>query len=140
MKSLLTLGFIAFIGMVSAVQHSTASSHGETEQADVAKPTLVMFHSDTCGTCKILGPKLKKTLMDIDPSNINVIRFDYTDRHTIAASKKLAAYTNLVDVQKQYGAKTGFAIIVDGDGKEVHRISATDDVDVIMQAINDHIA
>lgn len=98
-------------------------------QADdmTAKPAAVIFYSDYCGQCRILEPKWKQALQDIEPA-IDVVTFDYTDRERIMASKELAAEHDLTALQKKYGAKTGFVILVK-DGEEKAMITASDSIE-----------
>ena len=107
-------------------------SHAE-EMA--AKPKLVAFHSDNCGSCKVLGPKLMEALNDTS-AEVEFVKFDYTDRTTIEKSKMLASEKGLTDLQKKHGAKTGFALLVSSDGSVAKKFTRGSDESDILAALN----
>lgn len=126
MKTILAITAIALIGLIGTPIFSA-------QAAD--KTNLVLFYSDYCGQCKILEPKLKEALNDVDKGAITFIKFDYTDRDRIMASKDVAAENGLTELQKKYGAKTGFAILTDSDGHELGQLSASDSVEELYKKI-----
>lgn len=138
MKTLMTLAFVAIIGLVGTTIHTHAMDKEHMMKGE--KPTIIMFHADTCGKCKILGPKVKGAVNSLDKNSVNIVKFDYTNRATINSSKELAAEKGLVNLQKKYGAKTGFAVIVDSHGHEVHTISANDSIEAIRSAIQKNLS
>lgn len=131
MKTLLTLATMAFIGVLGMPSGASADEMAkDAMMMDKAKPTVVAFHSDNCGKCKILAPKLMGAVNEAGDS-VNFVKFDYTNRETIGSSKILAAEKGLSDLQKKYGAKTGFAVIVDGEGNET-KINSSDSQEEIL--------
>ncbi|MEM6781934.1 MAG: thioredoxin domain-containing protein, partial [Pseudomonadota bacterium] len=108
-----------------------AHADNHAQAAETTKPTIIAFHSDTCGKCKILGPKMTEAMSLLNDEKFNTVKFDYTNRDTIASSQTLAAEKGLTEIQKSYGAKTGFGVIVDGNGVEIAKISADDSVEAI---------
>ncbi len=128
MKTILAIAALALFGLMALPAVQTAS-------AESGKTSLVLFYADWCPNCKILDPKLKEALSDIDQDKLSMVTFDYTDRERILASKDLAAAKGLTDLQKSYGAKTGFAVLADESGKEISVISSEDSAEIIHDKI-----
>ncbi len=126
--SLLALGFIAFAALPQAF-----ADHPEMMQKEkmVAPVTAVVFFSENCGACKILDPNFKKAMTVINPDTVNVVMFDFSNADSIAKSKALAAEKNLTSLLDSYGAKTGFIVLLDHNGKEVDRLGSSDDSSAI---------
>lgn len=118
--SLLTLAFVALAGIPQAAK--------AMEGDHMASPAVkaVAFHSDNCGSCKILGPKMKEAMGAINKDKIDVVKFDFTDSNTIAETKKLAASKGVSNLLEQYGAKTGFVVLLDANGKEINKLKVDD--------------
>ena len=55
----------------------------------------VVFYSDTCGSCKILEPKMEAAMQAVNMDKINVVKFDFSNKETIEATKMLAAEFSL---------------------------------------------
>ncbi len=130
MKIFYALALIACIGLFAA--HGAKAE--DSSMSDL--PKLIVFHADYCGQCKILQPKLDKALSTLDKDAFTIIKFDYTSRETIMNSKDIAAKNNLTDIQKNYGAKTGFAVIVNRQGHEETLVSSSDTVEEITNSLN----
>ena len=94
----------------------------------MAEPTLkaIAFHSDSCGSCKILGPKMKDAMGAINQDRIDVVKFDFTNKETIAKTKELANSKGVNNILQQFGAKTGFVVIVNKDGNVVDKLKVND--------------
>ena len=97
---ILTLVLFAFSSQTSAENMAKET---------MAKPntTVVAFHADWCGGCKILGPKMEKVMNSLDDetkAKFTKVKFDFTDDTTKAASKAMAE-------------EKGFAGIFPGEGK-----------------------
>lgn len=126
MKSLLTMAFalLAFIPQPHAM-----------EEAEVAAPLVkaVSFHSDSCGACKVLAPKIKEAMSAVNMDKIEVVKFDFTNKGTIEATKSLAAEKGLSDLLQKYGAKTGFVVLVNARGDQVETIKSDDDAEDIAE-------
>lgn len=128
--SLLTLAFITIAGLPNTVKamddHKMATPTVETS---VIK--AVAFHSDTCGSCKILGPKMKEALGVINKDRLDVVKFNFTDKDTIAKTRELAASKDVEAILQKFGAKTGFVALVNGKGEVVDKLNARDSVSEI---------
>lgn len=129
MKTLLALFTLALL-TISA----TPKANAEEMMMHPTKK-LVVFYADYCGQCKILEPKMMKALEQIDGDSYKMVKFDYTSRETIMDSKELAQEEGVSDLQKSYGAKTGFAVIADERGKEIALISANKSADEIVEIL-----
>lgn len=120
MKTFLSLAIMAFasvMGITGAAQAEEAA----------AKPKLVAFHSDTCGSCKILGPKVEKALNAVNPNAVEFIKLDFTNEATKTASLNLAQEKGIAAAQKQFGTKTGIAVLVDANGQVVEKFTKSSD-------------
>lgn len=107
---------------------------------DSAPVKAVAFHSDSCGSCKILGPRMKEATKNVSPDKLEVVKFDFTNKQTIEATKKLAAEKKVGHILNEYGAKTGFVVLVDASGKEVDKIKVDDNVDAITKKLATAVA
>lgn len=120
--SLLTLAF----AVLTFLPQSFAMD-GKTDTMTKTAVTAVAFHSDNCGSCKVLGPKMKEAMNAINQDKVDVVKFDFTNKNTIEATKILAANKNLNDILQQYGAKTGFVVLLNAEGKEVDKLKVGHD-------------
>ena len=116
MKTLLTMAFalLAFIPQTFAMD---GAMHKDAMEAPKAK--AVMFYSDSCGSCKILDPKMTEAMSAINTDMIDVVKFDFSSKDTIEATKALATEKGVDSVLQSYGAKTGFVVLLDSEGNEV---------------------
>ncbi len=128
MKSLLTLAFalLAFTPISHAMEEADM-------MAENAVPTVkaVVFYSDSCGSCKILEPKMKKAMKAINMDNVDVVKFDFSNKKAIEATKILADDKGLSDLLQKFGAKTGFVTLLNNDGAIVETIGVNDSVEDI---------
>lgn len=116
MKKLLSILALAIIAIAP---QAIADNHGD--KASMIKPmeaktTIVAFHADWCGGCKILGPKVGEVLGALDDetkAKFNMVKFDFTDDTTKAASKALAMEKGLGDIYPEGKPSTGVLKIVD---------------------------
>jgi thiol-disulfide isomerase/thioredoxin len=129
MKSLLTLAF----ALLAFMPQSHATDEAAMEEKPVPVVKAVSFHSDSCGACKVLRPKMMKAMGAVNMDKIDVIKFDFTNKETIEATKALAAEKGLTDLLQKYGAKTGFVVLVDARGKQVETIKFDDDPEDIAE-------
>jgi len=136
MKTLLTLTLMAFFAVLGAPANAD-----EMHKTEMMSPstTLVMFHSDNCGSCKTLGPKLKEAINTVGEDKLNIVKFDYTNRDTIEKSKMVASEEGLSALQKQYGSKTGFAVLLDENGNEIEKISSGKSVEHITKSLHNAV-
>ncbi len=125
MKTLLTLAvaMMVFVPTVFAMEHG--HSHDKMEEA--APVTAVVFYAANCGSCKILEPRMMEAMKAVNMDKINVVKFDFSSKETIAATRTLATEQGVEGVLQQYGAKTGFVVLLDKDGKEVNKLKVDDD-------------
>ena len=103
MKKLLPAIALAAIALsptsFSAVAH--ADTHMMEKKIEAATTTAVAFHADWCGGCKILGPKMKEVMNNLDTetkAKISMVKFDLTDETTKAASKDHAMKKGVSDL------------------------------------------
>lgn len=116
--SILTLAFaiLAFIPLSQAMD----------KKASMANIKAVVFFSETCSSCKILEPRLTEAMNVINPDKLQIVKFDFTDKKKIMATKELAEKQNVNDILQKYGARTGFVSLVNKDGQEVDLINVDD--------------
>ena len=124
--TLLTMAFalLAFIPQVFAMD-------GTVEATKEAPIKAVVFYSDSCGSCKILEPNMMKAMGAINTDKIDVVKFDFSNKDKIAATRTLAADKGVEATLQQYGAKTGFVILLNDKGEEVGKLKVDDDAAAI---------
>lgn len=120
--SILALALVAF---------GTWSVATATESAAETKIQIVAFHSDNCGSCKILAPKMKQAMSAVNKSRIEKVKFDLTNEETKAESLARAKAKGLEDIYNSYAPKTGMVLILDKDGKEAVKITKEDSAEDI---------
>ena len=102
-----------------------------TPEADamIKEPTIkaVVFYSDSCGSCKILDPRMKAALNAVNQDEVKVVKLDFSSKETIEATKTLATTAGVNDVLQKYGAKTGFAVLVNQDGEIIEKLTKKDE-------------
>lgn len=121
--SILTLAF-AFLAALPSFSHAM-DKHMAKDKMMMAKPAVqaVAFHSDSCGSCKILAPKMAAALEAINKDKLDIVQFDYTNVETKAASMSLAGTKGLINVMQEYGPKTGFVLLLNEQGQVVDKIT-----------------
>ncbi len=131
MKTLLTLAFavLAFIPQTFAMDN-----HEMAEKADPAVKAVV-FYAVNCGSCKILEPRIEEAMKAINMNTVDVIKFDFSNKEAIESTKQLAASKNVEAVLNQYGAKTGFVVLIDQNGNEINKLKVDDDTAEIASKI-----
>lgn len=135
MKTIVLSIVFACMGLILTTPVTPAAHAANSD-----RPTLIMFYSDYCGNCRILAPKIKEALNDIEPNKLRIIKFDYTSREQIMASKDLAREAGLTELQKKYGAKTGFAVLTNMSGEEIATLNVDDTTESIHEKISAAIA
>jgi len=113
--SILTLAFavLAYLPQSFAMDGKT---HAMTDKNNVK---AILFYAENCGSCKVLDPRMKEALEVVNKSKIDMIKFDFSNSDAIAATKTTATKMGLNETLQKYGAKTGFAVLLDHNGKEV---------------------
>ncbi len=125
MKTLLTIIALALMALMPA---AFADDHGMMDKMEKtnAKVNAVVFYSDTCGSCKILEPKMKEAMGVINIDRVNVVKLDFSNSETIENSKIKAAENGIDSTLLAYGTKTGFVILVDDAGNEITKLTKDD--------------
>ncbi len=125
MKSLLTIMALALIAVMPA---AFADDHAMMDKMDkeAQKLDVVVFYSDTCGSCKILEPKMMDAMAVLNKDSFNVIKFDFSNKETIAKTRAMATENNVDATLQAYGAKTGFVVLLDNDGNEIEKLTVND--------------
>lgn len=135
--TLLTLAFavLAFLPQSFAMEDSM---HKDT----MAKPVIkaVAFHSDSCGSCKILGPRMKEAMNAINTNKVDVVKFDFTNEESKAKTSALAESKGLTNILQDNGQKTGWVALVNKQGTIVDKIKVDDDTEAIAAKLAKAIA
>jgi thiol:disulfide interchange protein len=103
---------------------------------------VVKFHADWCGSCKILGPQIKKARgkAGLDNSNVLFVKLDLTDATKRNQSALMASALGLAHFYEKNAGKTGFALLVDADNGEIKgRLTKDMNAEAIIQSIQSHI-
>lgn len=121
----------------NAMQPSGMKSNAQdTNAARAPEAILVVFHADWCPGCQALGPKLEKGVMpEIEGEPYLMVELDFTERESNQGEYMLAAL-GLDHLWEQFGRKTGFAVLVDAETKQVlHRYSAQNSTEEMVKGI-----
>lgn len=124
--ALITMGaFAAFIPSANAMDKHMNDKKTMME----GKPavTAVLFFSENCGSCKVIDPRLEAATTAFDDSKFDVVKLDFTNDATKAATKQLAAAKGLTATMTEYGPRTGFALLVNAQGEVVDQIKVDHD-------------
>ena len=97
------------------------------QNIQTGKIKAVAFHSDNCGSCKILGPRMQQAMSIINSKRVQVVKFDFTNKQSTAETQELAAEKNVSHVLEKHGAKSGFVIILNDQGEEVDIVKVDHD-------------
>ena len=108
--------------------------------AKSAEPELfiIKFHADWCGSCQLLGPKIEKARgkAGLDDSAALFIKLDLTDSTTRNQAAMMASALGLGKYFSDNAGKTGFAILVDPESKEIKgRITKDMSAETIIELI-----
>lgn len=117
----MVFAFMAFLPQAFAMEDQNAENATHEKTA-----TAVIFYADNCGACKILEPKMTEAMKAINMNKINIVKLDFSSKAAIEASKTLAAEQNVNDTLQQYGAKTGFVVLLDKEGNEIDKLKVDD--------------
>ncbi|MEM7618667.1 MAG: thioredoxin family protein [Pseudomonadota bacterium] len=126
MKSFLTIMALAVLAIMPAAFAEDGAMMKKHMMEDKAKVHAVVFYSDTCGSCKILEPKMEEAMGVVNTDRVNVVKLDFSNAASIEASKKLAADQGVGSTLQAYGAKTGFVVLVDDAGNEIAKLTKKD--------------
>lgn len=79
----------------------------------------LLFYSDTCGSCKVLDPKIEAVKADYLGKPLLFVRFDHSNAATSNQAALLADAIELEQVYSDQEKKSGYMLLVDADSKEV---------------------
>ena len=111
MKNLLPILFL----VIFAISPVSAEEMMKDKENSNATTYAIAYHADWCGSCKILGPKVKEMKASLPPEvsdKVEFIKFDFTDDDTKETSQALAEAKGLSEMYMNH-AKTGQLMIVD---------------------------
>ena len=136
MKAFLTILALGLVALMPAA-FAENDAMAEKEMMKANDVSLVVFYSETCSSCKVMEPKMAKALNVVNRDNFQVVKFDFSNDATIEATRSVAAEKNVNSTLQKYGAKTGFAVLVDADGNELAKITKSDSSpEMAMKIIN----
>ncbi|MBX2834922.1 MAG: thioredoxin family protein [Micavibrio sp.] len=116
MKKLLSLLAIAVLAIMPQAYA------GDMEKEATSNTTVVAYHADWCGGCKILGPKMKEAMSKLSPEikeKLAVVKFDFTDESTTEKSRALAEEKKLTAIFPKDKQATGQLKIIDNESGAV---------------------
>lgn len=137
--TILALAFAVLAGIPSLASAMEKEMHAD---AMMAKPavTAVVFYSDTCGSCKILEPRMASALEALNKDKIDVVKFDFSSEASTTATNSLAAEKNVTGLLNEYGKKTGFVVLLDSEGNEFDKLKVDNDTGEIAAKLAKAIA
>ena len=133
----LSLLIAAFALIVALPTGAKAADNNKTPMAEAESvmpaPVIkaITFHSDSCGSCKILKPRMIEAMEIINQDKVQAVTFDFTNKDTIAQTREIAKAQNVDAVLQKYGAKTGFVVLVQENGDIVETIKVGDNTAAI---------
>lgn len=121
----------------SGMQHTQTRADAKARSPEVL---VVAFHADWCPACQALGPKMMKSVFpEIKDEPYLLVKLDLTDRDSNQAEYMLSAL-GLGNLWEQYGRKTGFALVIDAQTKEVlHTLNASENPEAMVADIRSAI-
>ncbi|MEO6907580.1 MAG: thioredoxin domain-containing protein [Abditibacteriaceae bacterium] len=108
-----------------------------------AKVIATSFYADWCPLCKHMMPAQMETMkwLKTEMKPVGMVRFDFSNKTTIAASKALAAKQGLADLYSRHEGKTGFVFLLNANNhKLISTIVNTDTAAQMQSKINNAIA
>jgi len=105
----------------------------EAPQSEKPEQMAVLFYADWCGSCKVLDPRIEEVRSELgEDTKTLFVTFDLTDPATRAQTAMLAESLGLGSVYEEYGAKTGFLLVIDANDKKVlQKLTKADEVETI---------
>lgn len=110
----LTLKTLLSTAFITAGSISSAAYTGHT-QPDMY---VVMFRADWCPPCKVVEPRLKNALGQMQDQRIEYVEIDITDRGRTEISAHKAFDLEIVPQYNRWYRITGFAVVIDSDTKQ----------------------
>ncbi len=91
-----------------------------THAAEPVEPEVIglMFYSDSCGSCKVLDPKVESVKAGLSDEAILFAKFDHSDEATKAQAAMLASALGVGDLYSEQEKASGFLLLVDAETKE----------------------
>jgi thiol:disulfide interchange protein len=134
---------------VTSLAFAQQPGHSGTQQTETIADAkarapevlVVAFHADWCAKCQTLGPKMMQSVFpEIKAEPYLLVKLDLTDRDSNQAEYMLSAL-GLGNLWEQYGRKTGFALVIDAQTKEVlHTINASENPEAMVADIRSAIS
>jgi len=105
---------IAILSLILSALPLTAQ-----EKADEPKVIGLLMYSDTCGSCKVLDPKLDAVKKDFAGQPILFTRADQTDDFTKHQSALHTRLLGVADIYAEQAGKNGYMLLIDVKDKKV---------------------
>jgi len=129
------LGITAALGLTAGAgaifsTHSTSTpaqsaltlvGYDSTHRDEARAPNVIVlaFHADWCAGCKVLGPKLMNDVLPaLKDKPYLFVKLDQTDRNSKQAEYMVASL-GLGKLWSEHGGKTGYALVIDAQTKQV---------------------
>ncbi|MGJ8564915.1 MAG: thioredoxin domain-containing protein [Alphaproteobacteria bacterium] len=78
---------------------------------------VVVFRADWCGPCRILEPRLRAALSNLNDRKIEYVEIDISNQPLSEIGAHKAFDRNIVAQYNQWLGITGFAVMIDADTK-----------------------
>ncbi len=101
-------------------QKKAEKEKDKEKERTITSPKLiaVMFHSDYCGSCKAMEPRIKDAAEKLTDKPVLFVTLDLTDDKTKKQAELLAGALGLDKVWSENHTRTGFMKLVNADSKE----------------------
>jgi thiol-disulfide isomerase/thioredoxin len=115
---LMAVAFLMVTSYSSAQCGDSKTSHAKSDcNSKSAKIAVVKFHSDFCGACKKLDPKITELKGKFDESVV-FVKFDFSNDGSKAKTRTYAEEQGLKSVLESNNG-TGFMVVYDLKNKKV---------------------
>ncbi len=110
MKDLIRITLIATVALCSAFP---------LHAAEPVEPKVIgmMFYADSCGSCKVLDPKIETVRAGLGDEPILFAKFDHSNELTTAQAAMLASALGVGEAYSAQEKASGFLLLVDAETK-----------------------
>jgi len=109
------------LSLLAAVTILSSFATQSVHAAEVDGPAVIgaLFYSDTCGSCKVLDPKITAARETMADSPVLFVTFDHSNEATKNQAILLADRLGLEEIYASQKKASGFLLLIDAKTGEV---------------------